>query len=116
MTKHVEDLKEEAQKSLKELQENAAKQITKKGEQSLRRRIRRQIKNATKLRLMRSQLERSQLELIELEPTVVLEPSETTLTLVIHDQVNENANELEPEEVPSCRDSDRVPNGDLASS
>ncbi|XP_021009296.1 cysteine-rich perinuclear theca protein 1-like [Mus caroli] len=81
--------------------------ITKKGEQSLRRRIRRRIKSATELRLMRSQLERSQLE-----PTMALEPSEITVALLSH----ENANVSEPEEVPPCIDSDQVPNGDLASS
>nr|AAO15673.1 basic protein CKT1R1 [Mus musculus] len=81
--------------------------ITKKGEQSLRRRIRRRIKSATELRLMRSQL-----ELIEPEPTMALEPSEITVALFSH----ENANVSEPEEVPPCIDSDQVPNGDLASS
>ncbi|XP_021009352.1 cysteine-rich perinuclear theca protein 1-like isoform X2 [Mus caroli] len=79
-------------------------QITEKGEQSLQRRIRRQ--------LMQSQLEQSQLELIELEPTMALEPSEITMTFFSH----KNANVSDPEEVPPCRDSDPFPNGDLASS
>ncbi|XP_029329405.1 cysteine-rich perinuclear theca protein 1-like [Mus caroli] len=86
--------------------------ITKKGEQSLRRRIRRRIKSATELRLMQSQLERSQLELIEPEPTMALETSEITVALFSH----ENANVSEPEEVPPFLDSDWVLNGDLASS
>uniref|UniRef100_Q3MSC8 Cysteine-rich perinuclear theca protein 8 n=1 Tax=Mus musculus TaxID=10090 RepID=Q3MSC8_MOUSE len=74
-------------------------QITEKGEQSLQRRIRRQ-------------LTRSQLELIEPEPTMALEPSEITVAFFSH----ENANVSEPEEVPPCLDRDLAPNGELANS
>ena len=86
--------------------------ITKKGEQSLRRRIRRRIKRATELRLMRSQMEQSQRELIEPEPTEPLEPNEITVALFSH----ENANVSEPEEVPPYLDRDLAPNGELANS
>ncbi|XP_031237187.1 cysteine-rich perinuclear theca protein 1-like [Mastomys coucha] len=90
------------------IEENVFFQITKKGEQSLRRTTRTKIKRSIGTRIHE--------EPRELEPTVVLEPSETTLALLVHEEMNENANLSPPEAVPPNPNSDPAPNGDLASS